>query len=268
MLMLDEGPLGWLERPEAEEKVAPLRDDLRTLGLAGTVVLLAQPAAPDASVAREARDAVKKELGVGDGTISELVLRYAEKKGARGRELARKLVGRTILDVYGLQDHGLTSDDVVRALDLAARSRGEEDARDLARALARCGKNAARVVLGHLEEQINLVHRLQVEEVMFSEIDRALLEFAPRIYARRLPSMLKALLPLEARVRLVFVLWGRLRGFAVSKEPLVHALDAVSPEKPLELVSALASKDRAALLAHARDAEAMALEDAARTPLP
>ena len=275
-MMLDEGPQGWLERayeakPEdlekhglaSDEAREALRADLLKLGLVGTVVLLAKPGPADPAVAREARDAIARELEAGEGSLRELLDRFAKKRTARGAEAARKLVGRVLHDLYGLEGHGLTSEDVLRALSFAARSRGDGDARESARALARMGRDPARAVLGHLEEQIQLVHRLMVEEVMPSEIDRPLLEFAPRIFARRLPSMLKVLLPKEPRVRLACVLWGRLRGLTISKESLVHALDALEPEKPVTLAGAVAKLDRGPLLAIASSPDAVTAEDAA-----
>jgi hypothetical protein len=263
VLLPDEGPLGFLEKTADEALKESLRPDLRALGLAGTVVLLARPGPADPEVAREAALAVKRELALGEGELEDLLARYAEKKGPRGRELARKLVGRTLHDLYGLQDHGLVADDVTRALDLAARCRGEGDAREVARGLARSGKAGARVVLGHLEEQIQLVHRLATEELMPSEIDKPLVEFAPRIFSVRLPSILKLLLPQEPRVRLVFVLWGRLRGLTVSRESLLDALDVFTPEEPGRLVETIAKLDRAPLLSLAGSRDARVLEDAA-----
>ncbi len=263
MLQPDEGPLGFLEKTQGEALKESLRPDLRALGLAGTVVLLAGPGPADPAVALEAVSAVKRELASGDGELPELLARYAEKKGPRGRELARKLVGRTLHELYGLRDHGLVADDVTRALDLAARCRGDGDAREVARGLAHCGKAGARVVLGHLEEQIGLVHRLATEELLPAEIDRPLLEFAPRIFSVRLPSILKLLLPLEPRVRLVFVLWGRLRGLTISRESLVHALDAFTPEEPGVFIETIAKLDRASLLSLAGARDACALESAA-----
>ena len=84
MLTPEEGPLGWLEKAPDEELKASLREDLRALGLAGTVVLLAGPGPADPNVARETFAAVKRELGCGEGELSELLARYAEQKGARG----------------------------------------------------------------------------------------------------------------------------------------------------------------------------------------
>lgn len=269
--MPDESPVGFLERIDDENAKTALREDLRTLGLTGTLALLAQGDAPDQALATEAVEAVMTELvqkaGEG-GTLSEMLTRYSGRKGNKGRELARKLIGRTFLELYGLQGHGLVGDDVVRALDFAARSRGDGDARGVARALARFGKAPARVVLGHLEEQIHLVHRLQTEELMPSEIDKPLLEFAPKIFAARLPSMLKSLLPTEPKVRLAVVLWARLRGVALSKDAVAGALEMLVPEKPMSLVTRLLALDRKPLLAVARSADALVIEDVALGDLP
>jgi hypothetical protein len=230
--MPEEGPLGWLEKTDAEEG---LKSELRGLGLMGTLALLAG-GTPDPEVAKEALDAAR---------------------GLSGKKLARALH-----ELYGLEGHGLIAADVSKALDFAARSRGDGDAREAARALARISRVAAKVVLGHLEEQIHLVHRLQTEDLTPGEIDKPLLEFAPRIFAARLPSMLKTLLPNEARVRLAVVLWGRLRGVSIGKEALVHALDSLAPEKPASLIARVAGLDRAPLLAVAGSKEAIAVEDA------
>jgi hypothetical protein len=80
--------------------------------------------------------------------------------------------------------------------------------------------------------------------------------------------MLKLLLPKEPRIRLAVVLWGRLRGVALSRDAIVHALDVLVPEKPLSLADKLLSLDRKPLLAVARQPDALAIEDAAIGDLP
>jgi hypothetical protein len=102
-----------------------------------------------------------------------------------------------------------------------------------------------------------------------TEIAAALGEFAPRIFAVRLPSMLKHLIAKEPRLRLSIVIWGRLRGLALSRERLHKALDPLTPEKPFTLVQALAEpepRERLRALAEAErgpfGARAREVEDA------
>jgi hypothetical protein len=279
----DESPLGWLERGLEEAKPEDLEPlgladeaaraglvaDLRTLGLAGILAALASADPVDPAVAREAPERVASELAasLGEGAprdLPGLLAAYAAKKGARGKDLLRRAVGRSVHDLYDLQQNGLTGECTLRALDLVSRGRDGSDARDFARSLARLSRVSARAVLGHLEEQIALVHRLATEDLTPAEIDRPLLEFAPRVFARRIPSMLRFLLPKEPRVRLSVVLWGRFRGLVLGKGGLVHALDALAPEKPFSLVRALAApgvrarvRELAASEANATDARAL-----------
>jgi hypothetical protein len=62
------------------------------------------------------------------------------------------------------------------------------------------------------------------------------------------PSILKALLPQEPRLRLAFVLWGRLRGITLTRSALVAALEPVVPEKPLTFLKLLVEPEARARL--------------------
>src|SRR5690606_42047451 len=85
------------------------------------------------------------------------------------------------------------------------------------------------------------VHRLGQAEapVIYAEIDARLDEFAPRIFAQRLPSLVKVLLRDEKKFRFAFVLWCRLRGVVIRREPLLAAAEQIAPARPVTPLQAL-----------------------------
>lgn len=269
MLARDEVAAGFVEHARraaeadtlSDERWEALREDAEALGLFGLLAALAEPAPVVDPVVRDElvvplerdlRDALDESDEV---ALEARVARFLAAKGARGPDLLARSAARVIHEVYQLGQHRLGVEDALAACDLLAWSGPGQDAREAGKRLTRLGRHACRVVLGHLSEQLALVHSLgQEEQVSWLEIDWRLHEFAPRIYAQRLPSMLRLLAPDDPRLRFAFVLWGRLRGVVLSRAGVQGIGAHVVPEKPMALVRAL--EERRAARAALRAAEA------------
>jgi hypothetical protein len=236
-----------------------LCDDADALGFVGLLASLAADGVqPDAAVRDELvdtlggdiRDALGEQAPDGDDVVA-LCDAYVAAKGERGVDLLARLVARVIYEVYGLQSHGFVQDDVLAALDVLAFTGAGQDARETARRVVRLSRRAARHTLGHLPEQLEFVHQLGRAdgELPYAEIDRRLGGFAPRIYAQRLPSLTRSLIPEEARFRFVFVLWGRLRGVVLPRVGVQSIVEQIDPKRPLQLIERLETRadERAAL---------------------
>ena len=236
----------------AQARRAALRGAVDELGYVGVLASLAvDDAAPDPTVrdellttlVQDLRDALG-EAASADADPLALCDAYRQAKGERGVDLLTRLVARVVYEVYDLQGHGFVHDDVLQAFDVLAYARPGQDARELARRLVRLSRRAARHVLGHLPEQLEFVHQLGrgQGELPYAEIDRRLDGFAPRIYAQRLPSITRALIPEESRFRFVFVLWGRLRGVVLPRDGIQGIVEQIDPKRPLQLVERLEAR--------------------------
>lgn len=269
MLGRDEVAAGFVEhamRAPGAESIAEarweaLRADADALGLFGLLACLADEAPKaDPALRAELVDPIDRDLRdlLGDAEQVDLATRFerfTKAKGAKAPELLARGISRVVHEVYDLRQHRMSQEDALLACDLMAWGGPGVDARETAKRLTRLSRHASRAVLGHLAEQLALVHSLgQDEQVAWIEVDWRLHEFAPRIFAQRLPSMLRFLLRDEARLRFAFVLWGRLRGVVLPKAGLLAIADRITPEKPLALVQAL--EERAAARAALRAADA------------
>lgn len=230
------------------------------MGLFGALLALCDPPAPDPAVREELPGALGRDLadalGAPPGTpLPALLERYQAAKGERGPDLLARLVARVAHELYDLSAHRLVQEDVLAAWELLAAGGPGQDARHTARRLARLSRNAARTVLGHLDQQLEFVHTLGQEtgELPLAEIDRRLAEYAPRLFAQRLPSMLKRLVGDEPRLRLAFVLWGRARGVVVGRAAIQGIGAHVVPERPEALVESLAARAEAVAALRAAD---------------
>jgi hypothetical protein len=248
-----------------EERWTALRADADSLGLIGTLVGIADadpvvdPAVRTELVLpldRDLRDALgepaeadQEPLAVA-ASLEARIARFLAAKGSRGPDLLCRLVARVTFDTWGLATNRLSLEDVLAAYDVVAWSSGGQDARESAKRVLRLSRHSARAVLGHLAEQLALVHSLgQDEEITWAEVDRRLHEFAPRIFAQRLPSIVRYLLPDEARLRLAFVTWGRLRGLVFPRAAVLSIREQITPEKPMKAIGQLElRKDRLAAL--------------------
>lgn len=272
-LAREETAVGFLDQasrgPDAgqlpEERWAALRADADALGLVGTLAGLADldpvvdPAVRTELVLpldRDLRDALgeppdaaQDPTAVAAG-LEARIGRFLAAKGSRGPDLLCRLVARVVFDTWGLASNRLSLEDVLAAFDVVAWSSGGQDARESAKRVLRLSRHSARAVLGHLAEQLALVHSLgQDEEITWAEVDRRLHEFAPRIFAQRLPSIVRYLLPDEARLRLAFVTWGRLRGLVFPRAAVLSIREQITPEKPMKAIGQLElRKDRVAAL--------------------
>jgi len=274
-LAREETAIGFLDQasrgPDAgqlsEERWAALRADADSLGLIGTLAGLADlDPVVDPTVRtelvlpldRDLRDALGEALAEGEtqdpvavaAGLEARIGRFLAAKGSRGPDLLCRLVARVVFDTWGLATNRLSLEDVLAAFDVVAWSSGGQDARESAKRVLRLSRHSARAVLGHLAEQLALVHSLgQDEEITWAEVDRRLHEFAPRIFAQRLPSIVRYLLPDEARLRLAFVTWGRLRGVVFPRAAVLSIREQIVPEKPLKAIGQLElRKDRLAAL--------------------
>ncbi|MGE0708991.1 MAG: hypothetical protein AB7N76_23465 [Planctomycetota bacterium] len=257
------------------EGLEGLRADGKALGLFGLLVAGALREAPevDPEVRDELTDALSADLrdALGGGEASEsladLCARYRAAKRERGPELLARLVARVAYELYDLRAHGFLQEDALIACQLLAAGRAAASARDAALRTTRLGRTATRIVLGHLDSQLDLVHRLgnQEQPLVWPEIDRRLDEFAPRVFAQRWPSIASRLLQDDKRFRFVCVLWARLRGVDVGRTPLVDLAQRIDPRRPMLFIQALeeARPARAALVAACAAAPVAALvEDA------
>jgi len=279
----DETTVGFLEHAIRDpnegdaidaETLNELRADAQELGLFGLLAAASLgltgpageggPAVRDelsAALASDLRDA----LGERDATasLSELCARYRAEKGEQGPTLLARLAARVIYQLYGLADHGFLQDDVLQVGALLAAGDAQGSAREAARRATRLGRYATRTVLGHLDSQLDIVHRLGNSEqpLVWSEIDRRLDEFAPRIYAQRWPSMARRLLIDDKRFRFVVVLWARLRGVVIGRAGLVEVAARIEPKRPMLFVQCLVEG------AHGREALRGASADSSEAAL-
>lgn len=229
---------------------ASLRDDAAALGLYGLIASLAVEGSPDPDPAvrgelvtvleRDLRDALD---AAPDADLPALMDAFVAAKGEQGPELLSRLIARVIYEVYDLRAHGFVQDDALNAAEAMAWGGPGQDAREAARRIMRLSRHALRNTLGHLDSQLDLVHALSLPDfpILYREIDARLDGFAPRIFAERLPSLLKVLVREEKRFRFMLVLWCRLRGIVIGKAPLVAATEQIEPKAPLELLRALAA---------------------------
>lgn len=269
MLGRDEVAAGFVEHAQRaagadelpEERWEALRRDADALGLFGLLAALAEPnPVVDAAVRDELVGPLDRDLRDALGETDEAPLdarieRFLAAKGARGPDLLARSAARVIHEVYQLSQHRLGHEDALAACDVLAWGGPGQDAREAGKRLTRLGRHACRVVLGHLTEQLALVHALgQEEQVAWLEIDWRLHEFAPRVFAQRLPSMLRLLLPDDPRLRFAFVLWGRLRGVVLTRAGVQSIAEQVTPEKPMTLIRALEERRDARAALRAADA--------------
>ena len=252
----DETTTGWLEFARAHAEgaaLAPLgwerlAKDAQTLGLFGLLAAAALREAPESSpevrdeLATALRIRLKEEgQAVRGETLAELAESYRAAKGERGAELLGRLVARQVYEVYGLREHGFLGEDALLSAEVLAAGRGGACAREAARRTLRLSRTAARCVLGHLDGQLELVHRLAHPEaaVPTEQIDQRLTEFAPRVFAQRWPSLVKRLLVDDKRFRFVVVLWARLRGVELGRQELFDLSARIDAGRPMLLVQLL-----------------------------
>lgn len=286
----DETTTGWLEfaQGHAEGDVlstagwTALSEDADALGLFGILTAGALAGADlgtgDAGIRAELSEtlaAALKDQGAEGETLAAQAEAYRQAKGERGPELLGRLVARQLYEVYGLRDHGFLGEDALQAGELLAAGRGGACARGAARHTVRLSRTSARTMLGHLDGQLELVHRLGNPEMPLpiDELDRRLGEFAPRVFAQRWPSVVKRLLIDDKRFRFVVVLWARLRGVVVGRQLLFDLAARIDPGRPMLFVQALeeARAQRTALRAASEAAPAAQLCDsvfALARPLP
>ena len=230
------------------EALAELRADAKALGLFGLLGSLAIEGAPDPDPAvrgelvqvleRDLRDAL--ESGAGQ-PLGELMERFVAEKGEQGPELLGRLVARVLYELYDLGAHGFIQDDALAAAEAMAWGGPGQDARECVRRITRLSRHALRNALGHLDSQLDLVHALGNPDfpILYRETDRRLDGFAPRVFAERLPSLIRVLVREEKRFRFAVVLWARLRGLVIGKGPLVAATERIDPKAPLDLLRQL-----------------------------
>ncbi len=233
-----------------EEARTSLAEDAAALGFFGLLSSLAVEGIPDPdpAVRAELADVLVRDLqdalGSGESSLDALMTEFSSAKGERGSELLARLVARVTYEVYDLRAHRFVQEDALLAGEVMASGGPGQDARELARRITRLSRLALRHVLGHLDGQIDLVHRLANPEapVLYPEIEARMEDFAPRIFAQRLPSLAGVLLKDEKRFRFAFVLWCRLRGVVIGRDPLLAVADLIDPKRPLDLLQALASR--------------------------
>jgi hypothetical protein len=254
---LDETTVGFIEHAlrDTEEGGAlgaegrqNLHADAQALGLFGLLVAAAlgpTGAEIEAEVRAElpdgVRDALSDALAGADGDLDALTQRYLSEKGARGPELLARLIARVAYELYELRDHGFLQEDALLATELLAAGRAQTCAREAAHRTTRLGRTATRTVLGHLDSQLDIVHRLgnQQQPLVWAEIDRRVGEFAPRVFAQRWPSMASRLLIDDKRFRFVCVLWGRLRGVSLGRAAMIDLAQRIDPKRPMLFIQTL-----------------------------
>lgn len=276
MLGQDETAAGFVEHARrapgadalSDDRWEALREDAVALGLIGLLAALAEPA-PTIDPAlrgelvdpldRDLRDALGEPADDAPGAAERLpgrLARFSAAKGERGPDLLARGAARVIHEVYGLAQHRLAHEDALMAADVLAWSGPGQDAREAAKRVTRLGRQASRVVLGHLTEQLALIHALgQEEQVAWVEVDARLHEFAPRVFAQRLPSMLRLLVRDDPRLRFAFVLWARVRGVVLPRAGIQAIGDHVVPERPMALIEALEERRDARAVLRRADAE-------------
>lgn len=231
-----------------EENLQALRADADALGFFGLLGSAAclEGSHVDGSVVAELATAIDRDLKDALGETDEVELavrfqRFEDAKGERGPELLLRLITRVIYELYDLRAHGLMQDDAMHACELLAWGGPGQDARETAKRVLRLSRKGARATLGHLDSQLDLVHRLANPEapILYSDLDRRLHEFAPRIFAQRLPSLAKYLINEDKRFRFCFVLWARLRGIVLGRAGLVEMSQRIEPSRPMLLIQAL-----------------------------
>ncbi|RMG15432.1 MAG: hypothetical protein D6731_08395 [Planctomycetota bacterium] len=229
----------------SDEAWSQLDEHARSLGLVG--LLVAACCDPDPQVVPEVRDELFAALGQdlgdalgeeGSAPLSDRMNRFA---AARGEAPLASAVARVAFEVYDLAAHSFVVDDVLRAGRVMAHAGPGRDAREAVRQLIRLSRRAARSALGHLDGQLEVVHRLGNPElpIDYPDLDRRVGDYAPRLFAQRLPSLVASLLHDCRRTRFVFVLWARLRGVVIGKAHLAELADRIDPRDPLRLVEGL-----------------------------
>lgn len=286
----DETTTGWLEFAQGNAEGdalstagwTQLSEDGDALGLFGLLTAAALAGGDigggDEAVRAELADAISgalRDQGAEGPDLAAQAVAYREAKGERGPELLGRLLARQLYEVYGLREHGFLADDALLAGELLAAGRGLACARECARRTVRLSRTSARTVLGHLDGQLELVHRLGNPEqpLPLEELDRRLGEFAPRVFAQRWPSVVKRLLVDDKRFRFVVVLWARLRGYVVGRQGLFDLAARIEPGRPMLFVQVLEeAKAQRQLLRQASGAAAAAqlceAAFAAARPLP
>jgi hypothetical protein len=255
MLAPDERTTGFLEfarKGPSGDKLGDkgwkaLADDGAVLGLFGLLTAAACSETPqiDPEVRDELEQALNGDLAdalgeSGPGELSERMSRFVEAKGDRGADLLARTIARVIYEVYDLNAHRFVQDDVLHACDLLGAGAPEQDAREAAKRVLRISRFCTRSTLGHLDGQVEIVHKLADEKIPadFPALDAILDNFAPRIFAQRLPSIAKSLVT-DAKFRFVVVLWARLRGIVIGRAQLIDLGQRIVPRDPMLLVQAL-----------------------------
>jgi hypothetical protein len=255
MLAPDERTTGFLEfakkSPDADKLDdagwKSLADDGAVLGLFGLLTAAACTEAPaiDPGVRDELEQALNGDLAdaLGDSEsvgVGERMDRFVAAKGERGPDLLARTIARVIYEVYDLNAHRFVQDDAVHACDLLAYGGAGQDAREAAKRVLRISRFCARSTLGHLDGQVEIVHKLADETIPadFDALDTILDAYAPRMYAQRLPSIAKSLVT-DAKFRFVVVLWARLRGIVIGRSQLIDLGSRITPRKPMLLIQAL-----------------------------
>jgi hypothetical protein len=256
-LKSDEMATGFLEHAlsKATEEVVSeqtqtlLRAAARQLGFFG---LLASLATDEVEVDPEVRDELLEPLerdlrdamaGFAESAdVPALLARYASSKGDRGPGLLARVVSRVIYEVWDLQSHRFVQDDALHACDLVGWAGPNQDAREMAKRVCQLSRHAARRTVGHLAEQLAFVHEMAHGELDPRRINRVLHEYAPRLYAQRMPSIASLLVGEEPRFRFGFVLWGRLRGVVLGRAGVQSVAEHIIPEQPQVLLEALAKR--------------------------
>jgi hypothetical protein len=217
-----------------------LLEDVRKLGVFGILVAISDAGPPAEEVHREIPGKVAERIRaqfqeddeklladggkpepVADMPLHELVKVFHERKGAKSRQVLRKIIENAIYEFYDLKDHALFVDDVGRILDVFKSASGSTDhAQSFMKKLASLSSDTAKFMLGLFPEQINLIYKVSRHEAERTEIDAAFDMFSPRVIWKRVFAILKTLLAKEKRFRLALTVWGRLHGVAISREDM------------------------------------------------
>ncbi len=224
-----------------------LADDAAVLGLFGLLTAAACSEVPtvDPAVRDELEQALNGDLADALGEsdtvdVGARMDRFVSAKGERGPDLLARTIARVIYEVYDLNAHRFVQDDAVHACDLLAHGGAGQDAREAAKRILRISRFCARSTLGHLDGQVEVVHKLADETIPadFPALDEILGNYAPRMYAQRLPSIAKSLVT-DAKFRFVVVLWARLRGIVIGRAQLIDLGARITPRSPMLLIQAL-----------------------------
>jgi hypothetical protein len=228
-----------------------LAGDAKVLGLFGFLAGAALTELPkvDPAVRDELEEPLGRDLadslGATDNvSLFERMQQFVKAKGERGPDLLARSIARVIYEVYDLNEHRFVQDDALAACDLLAWGSPGQDARETARRILRISRMGARSTLGHLDGQVELVHKLADEQqpVDYAALDALLEDYAPRIFAQRLPSICKSLLS-DRKFRFVIVLWARLRGLVIGRNQLIDLGEQIDPRRPMLLVQSLVERE-------------------------